>query len=239
VAASAAALERKQPQRREEVAVEEREGVVRNIRPHFCSHQLLGSPVRPEARGSDQVRAHGHETDDARERIGARATTVRMPEVLAVLRSVRHTQERAVDCVDSEAAPREPAGALVRPLSTGVRKEPSHRFVTEPRSCLRYRTPRDEAVAHVRESKIEFVDDLDDRSVSEKRHPEHEPDHLLGGKPATAQRRRPGRRKRLVDPLPRQMGNDCRKALRLRAVGDRVDRSGGLHTDLLEEIAAS
>jgi hypothetical protein len=40
-----------------------------------------------------------------------------------------------------------------------------------------------------------------DRAVAQERHPDHDPDHLVGGQLAAPHRRRAGRRQSRLDPL--------------------------------------
>jgi len=160
----------------------------------------LADAIGAEARRQQQVAAEHHERHDADHRIATDGATVAGAELRAVLRRVRHAHRRAVHAEDGEPAPAMPVCARLGPHLRALLEEPAQRRCSQPRPCLHHRAGGDAPGARTGENQRQLPHDLHDRQVPEERHPEHEPDDLLGRKAPAPQRRRPRGGERLQHP---------------------------------------
>ena len=89
-------LNPKKKARREEMAIDERDGIGGDVRPQAFRVVMLAVTLGTERGADDQVRTRGDERGKPKERIAALAPTTRQSKVLSVLFRVGDTESRAI-----------------------------------------------------------------------------------------------------------------------------------------------
>ncbi|TNC96199.1 MAG: hypothetical protein FD118_4165 [Rhodocyclaceae bacterium] len=182
-----------------ESAVEDCEAVVRDERPQLFDESLLANRPWAATHPREEPIREVHESNEPQLRISRipfSATAAGLAEVLKVRIRVLDPKVSAISAIEREAAiaaePRRIAPSARDPV-----EEPAERLGPDSIPCLRERT-RSESVGPKDEA--EMVHHIPDGAVGEQRHPEHEPNGLLGWEFSPTNRRGAGRFERLADP---------------------------------------
>ena len=120
-----------------------------------------------------------------------------------VLGRVGETQGRAVEPEHGQAAPARGLRGRPRPHARRAAEQRGQRGGPEPVAGAHDGAVRDAAAraARRRQHEIEMLDHLRDRAIEEQRHPDDEPDDVLGGKFPPPQRRLARGREGVGDPF--------------------------------------
>ena len=107
-----------------------------------------------------------------------------------------------------------------------------HRLVAEALPCLGDGAPRRGLVLCRWKRQIKRLDHALDGLVAQQRHAEHDPDHLLGGQPATTHRGGARRCERLCDPVRIDVLPESAEFGRHQGIRQRLEIFGEGHGDL-------
>ncbi len=187
-----------------EFAVEDDERCVGELGP-----QRLGAREFAVAEGADreageEMAAQDHQRHDAHHGIAPGALPARADaaEGGLVLRRVRHAQGAAIEAEDSQPAPAFGVGGSRSPHGGTLSEERGERRGPEAFARLSDGTAAHGLAAPADgQHQVEMPHDLPDRAIAQQRHADHEPDDVLGGQLASADRRGSRRRQRLRNPF--------------------------------------